>query len=577
MIINKLEFKNINSYGNNLQTLTFDEDGGLILLNANNGFGKSSIKQAIELCIFGKVQGKSGKKLALTKLPNRRNGNLYTGVYFKNQNNDDIIMKRFLQPNNFEMSVNDNLISERYKVMSEKEREKIIGYNYDVFKSFISINMNDFKNFISLNKEDKENLLNKIFNLNELDTLYSITNELDNNNNKLINGLEDLIYKNEQTILEYRQTILNIKNKQQFSKDERLIELKNSINDKKPIYLELEENIKKCDEERTESNIKNNKLSKLSSDKEREKTKLELELESLEEKVKLYDSGKCPMCETDLIDDTHKKHLEHFKEQILEKNNLLSECNKYLDKCVLEEFKIKNNIDSIYKRKSELNTKLSDLKIELGTLNKEYKALRDTVDDNITPTLENNITELKSINIDKKELLINLNKKAKNYQELKKMFSFDGIRKSMIKNALIPINEHLNYFLTELKSEYNAVLNDDFDADIMELGILNIDPETLSKGEDKKINIAIALSYLKMVLSLKHSNIIFLDEVFDSLDIENISLIISLLDKIAKTHNINIIIVYHGMEQLVDTKIFKKIIRINKDIFSNIEVFENNI
>lgn len=40
MIIKKLEFKNINSYGNNLQTLEFDSNGGLILLTGKNGQGK---------------------------------------------------------------------------------------------------------------------------------------------------------------------------------------------------------------------------------------------------------------------------------------------------------------------------------------------------------------------------------------------------------------------------------------------------------------------------------------------------------------------------------------------------------
>jgi len=40
MKIDKLELKNINSYGDNLQTLTFGSDGGLILLVGGNGEGK---------------------------------------------------------------------------------------------------------------------------------------------------------------------------------------------------------------------------------------------------------------------------------------------------------------------------------------------------------------------------------------------------------------------------------------------------------------------------------------------------------------------------------------------------------
>ena len=155
------------------------------------------------------------------------------------------------------------------------------------------------------------------------------------------------------------------------------------------------------------------------------------------------------------------------------------------------------------------------------------------------------------------------------------MFSVDGIRKSMIKNTLIPINEYLSDFIIKMKSEYSAKLNDNFDASIMELNVLEIDPETLSKGEDKKINIAIALSYLKLVLKMKHSNIMFLDEIFDGVDVENINLTLKVLKEIALEHKINIIIVHHSMEQIVDVSIFNKIIKTKKDIFSDIEVIDN--
>ncbi len=575
MIIDKLEFKNINSYGNNLHTLEFGDEGGLILLCGANGTGKSTIKQSLELCLFGKVQGKSGKRLALTKLPNRRNGNLYSGVFFKNQDGDDVIMKRFIQPNSFEMYVNQEPFAERFKIMSEKEREKVIGYSFEVFKSFISLNMNDFKNFISLSKEDKENLLNKLFNLNELDVLFSITKELDINNQKLINELDDLIYRNEQTILEYRQTILNVKNNQRFSKEERMKELKELILSKKPLYTEIENKIKTLDDDRLESNKKMAKLNQLKSDKERESTKLEVEIESLKDKVNLYENGTCPVCDTDLSGDKHINHLSEIKKQIEDKTLLIDECNKYLQRCILEDTKIRNSNDSIYNRKSALQTDLSNLKIELVSLNNEYRFLKEQVVDNTLDTLETNINTLKDTNRQKTEVLSELNKKSETYEELKVLFSVEGIRKSMIKNAIQPINEHLNNFLIKLQSEYKAELNDNFDATIFELETLEIDPETMSKGEDKKVNIAIALSYLKMVLELKHSNVMFLDEIFDGIDIDNINLTLNVLREIAIDHKINIIVVHHGSEQIVDLSIFDKIIRTHKDIFSEIEVNNN--
>lgn len=535
----------------------------------------STIKQSLELCLFGKVQGKSGKRLALNKLPNRRNSSLYTGVYFKNQVMDDVVMKRYIKPNNFEMFVNEEPYTTRFKTMSEKEREKIIGYNFDVFKSFISLNMNDFKNFISLSKDDKENLLNKLFNLNELDVLYSIVKDLDDSNQKIINEIDDKIYRNEQNILEYRQTIQNIKNKQEFSKEEKMKEIKDEIMSKKPLFQELQDKIKVCETEKDEQSKKMVKLNKLKSDKNREKTRLEVEVENIEEKIELYNNGTCPTCETNLTGDEHKEHLEKLENELEEKNKLIDECDKYLNRCILEDTKIRNKFDEIYKNKNDYQTELTELKTELATLNTQYKSLNEDVDNDSTKTLEDKIEKLKEENIKNNETLTELNKKSENYDQLKEMFSVDGIRKSMIKNALVPINEYLSNFLTKLNSEYTAVLNEDFDATVMELNVLEIDPETLSKGEDKKINIAIALSYLKLVLELKHSNIMFLDEIFDGVDVENINLTLEVLREIALEHKINIIIVNHGMEQIVDTSIFDKIIRTKKDIFSDLEILNN--
>ena len=575
MNISKLEFKNINSYGNNLQEITFDDDGGLVLILGKNGSGKSTIKSTLELCIFGKVQGKSGKRLALTKLPNRRNLSLYAGVYFKNHNDDNIIMKRFIQPNNFEMFFNDEPFTQRFKIITEKEREKIIGYSFEIFKSFISLNMNDFKNFISLSKEDKENLLNKLFNLNELDILYSIVKDLDSNNQKLINEIDNLIYNNDQTISEYRQTIQNVKNTKEISREEKLKQLKQSILDKKPTYTDLEEKIKNCDDERNVSNSKLSKLNTLKTNKQLEKTKLQVEIESLQEKIEQYNTGICPICNTDLTDGKHVEHLHEMLEKVSIKEKLIIECNTYLNRCILEDSKIKNNNERIYKEKSKYQNELSILKSELAILNNEYKILLNTTSDNTIDMLENKIIDLKNINKQKNDILLDLNKKSRNYDELKKIFSVDGIRTSMIKNALIPINEYLTDFLKLLKSEYNATLDENFDAKILELNVLDIDSETLSKGEDKKINIAIALSYLKFILTMKHSNIMFLDEIFDGVDPNNIILMLNVLKTIAKEYKINIMIVHHNIEQIADIKIFDKIIKVEKDIFSNIEIIKN--
>jgi len=579
MKIKKLEFKNINSYGNNLQTIDcFDDDGSLILLYGNNGFGKSTIKQSIDLSMFGKTQGKNGKRLALKELPNRRNQSLYSGIYFENHMNQKVSMKRMIKPNDFEITVNNEVITERFKKMSEKEREKIIGYSYEIFKSFISMNINDFKNFISLNKEDKETLLNKLFNLNELDDLFSITKELDKKNQTSIYEYENLIYENDVKISDYQQTIQTIKNKVEISKKEKIKDLKESILTLKPEYQELQDKLNTIGEKRSEINIKFGKLKQLKTDKERVKTKLEIEIDSINKNISTYETGICPVCKSDLTNDSHISHLEDFKNQIKIKREDIQKCNNYLNKCLLEDTKLRNNSDALYNEKNAIDERFNALKIELGSLNREYKTLTSEINivDDTTDNLEIKIKELKNKNSEYQLLLDDLNIKSDSYEELKNILSFDGIRKTLISNAIKPINQYLNQYLKSLNSEYTAVLSDNFDATIYELGVLPINPETLSKGEDRKINIAIAISYLKIILEMKHSNIIFLDEVFDGLSMDNIVLIIDILKELSIEYKTNIIIVAHGISEMKDfnqvVKQFNYSIEAKKDIFSNLEI-----
>ena len=67
---------------------------------------------------------------------------------------------------------------------------------------------------------------------------------------------------------------------------------------------------------------------------------------------------------------------------------------------------------------------------------------------------------------------------------------------------------------------------------------------------------------------------LFLDEVFSSIDLEGISDILSLLKSFSNDYNINIFVVHHA---LLNHENFDRIISIHKEIFSSIEElnFEN--
>ena len=56
--------------------------------------------------------------------------------------------------------------TKKFKNYKKEDRDKVIGFDFETYKSFISMSVSDFANFIDLTPEEKRNIINKLFNLN---------------------------------------------------------------------------------------------------------------------------------------------------------------------------------------------------------------------------------------------------------------------------------------------------------------------------------------------------------------------------------------------------------------------------
>jgi len=79
---------------------------------------------------------------------------------------------------------------------------------------------------------------------------------------------------------------------------------------------------------------------------------------------------------------------------------------------------------------------------------------------------------------------------------------------------------------------------------------------------------------LKLIRTKRHINILFLDEVFSSIDIEGIADILILLRSFSNEYNINIFVVHHA---ILYHEYFDRILKMNKDVFSTIEEIDTNL
>ena len=565
MIINSLEFRNIKSYGNKIQRIEFDTEGGLILLTGTNGAGKSTIQDSIDLALFNQVRGKQTSKIPLKYFPNRLNKELQVSINFHNSNKDLIEIERRIEPNSFSIIKNHEPFTERFKVMSPDEREKVIGFDYNTFKSFISLSMNDFLNFIKLTPEDKRNLLNRLFNLEEIDNYFSITKELINQNKKEIERLTIEIASIDKTLNEYKSIIKDKKESEnKLSKDE----IKELMFSKKESYTTKKDEIKNIENKISDFMVKIQENRNTINITENENIKRRTELNDILDKIKLYENGKCPYCLSDLSDSTHKNMLgelkikrDNYKEIILTndgKTNYYKEENNGL---IRQQRVIQDSRES-------LTEEFTNMKAELLMLKDKHDNFNEDEIDVIKELKEKGNRLIK----ERKEKLIRISElrtDISTLDELKDILSEKGVRKELISSLVPPINASLSSLLEETNYPYRVELDNNFDAIIYDRGDI-VYPEIISNGEARILNVCIAVSYIEMVRKMNDINILFMDEVFQSIHKDNINLILGLLKVFSKKNKLNLILVHHGLEE-VDSKIFDRIISVEKDLFSDIK------
>lgn len=576
MIIKSITLKNFKSFGNNKQTVKFNTTtGDLILISGKNGHGKTSFQQSFDFSIFGIVRGKKGKRVAQSILPNRINKNLETEIEFVNNLTDTIKIQRNLEPTNAKIFINEIDETKKFKNYKKEDRDKIIGFDFETYKSFISMSVSDFANFIDLTPEEKRNIINKLFNLQDLDNYLTLASGLIKQSKEEKLKFETIIETNNQTINTLNQNIITIKRSGVLDKEKEIENLEKEKNSKKEPYLKSKKDISISDEKLKEIEKERQDFDNQKNILLNDILEIKVDIRNIEDKLKVYESGICPVCNTNLTDETHLHDLSDFHSKQTELNEKLTTLEKNKNEIILKLTQLSNQKETTLKQRTTSNIQLNNLIYELKTLTTKIGNLKETKSDISIDELIKNIDELKNKNTENTNKILEIDTKIQVDEELKEVFSNKGVRKNIIKNIVKPINVYLKDILDELKSPYNVKIDEEFNVNIFERLTFPIDPESLSMGESKKINIAIALSYLKLMLKFRKLNILFLDEVFSSMEPENVEFTIKVLKDFTKEFNLNIIIldpkVYFTDNSFLLTY-FDRIIKIYKKMsFSTIE------
>lgn len=535
-------FRNLCSYGNKLQSFTFSDDPQLILVEGKNGGGKSTLSDALTFAVYGKSAIRKTKEL-----PNRLNKNGYTFIEFIDNSGSTVSIERGLEPNYSRLAINGiehNLPDKRRT--DEFIEEELIKIPFNVFSNTISLSINDFKSFVKLSPNDKRQIIDKIFG-------FEIINDMSKKNKEDLRVLRTLL----QTIdakIDSNSKLLESSNEQLSAMKEDLSAMKEA---KKNELIEKIDSLTKNKNTYRETYRKLNDAA-LSLEKElsvikEARTAATISLGEINKKLQIYDSNKCPHCLSDLTDDGHVKIKDNIVSEKTTKEQLITDLSKKMKDLEPIFSSKKLELSSAQDEFNKVEFQLLPLKKELSNL-----SLDDAMENKDgTEYLINTIDAINKLLDQVKSEKVKVSGSVGLALEMEEILSDNGMKRLLMNQILPILNKKILRTAKVLDFPFSFEFDMNFEPIITQLGT-QVSAESLSTGEQKKMNLIVLLGIIELI-KLKHHrvNLLFLDEIFSSLDVESIYKVVDLLKTFSKKYKMTIFVISHSTlpEELFDRKL----------------------
>lgn len=555
MKFEKIEFKNIFAYGEEVRTIEYSDNGELVLLKGKTGAGKSAILSLPILVLYGRLT-----KTTKTSIANRINKHGWIkGTIIKGQHR--YIIEREFSPNSLKIWKDGEPV-DIYGASAGEDyiNTEIIEIPITTFTNMISISMKKFKSFLSMSPTERKQVVDEVFDIRIVNIVYDQIKKDARDLGNRINGDQSTLFSLNQTLVNANNEILKIQEKNATEENLKKMEENN--------LCIAEANRHICYFNKVYKDVYNrqNEVSKALYEKNKEYAEIKTKLKLANEKYNIFMKDRCPTCGTVLVGGDYDKIKIRIKEIIHEHSNKIVSLEEELKMLNEKSNKIQQAChivqNTIYKFNLDINKRRSDNQLIDNKMKTsgEYQAVQNIIDNT-----QKQIEEIKA-SIDK-------NTKEINYlQKLLTVYSIEGVTKMIINNYIPLLNQELSENLIMLDFPYTLTFDDKFTPEIRDCGQI-VPIETLSDGEETRVNLVILCSLYKLI-KRKYSdvNLLTVDEVVSSIDPETSANVIGFLKNFADENNLNVFIVSHTDLPL---DLFDKIINVEKkNGFSQFDILE---
>jgi DNA repair exonuclease SbcCD ATPase subunit len=528
MKILDVSWRNFNSYGNNTQTLTFNQsDGELNVLLGENGTGKTTIAEIITFALYGKVDGKK-----MSDLPNRINKELWVQINIICKQKKITII-RGISPGIFDVFIDGVSYDQAGKgnVQDYLETE-FYDIPFQVFRNIIVLSIEDFKSFLTMSPGDKRNIIDRLFGFS------------------IINQMKDSVRNERKQIKQSIRTYddeLNIISQAISSIDSKLLSLEaEQLKDSKGKIKELKEQAINLSADKKTTAASLSKVKAKESELNLELNEVSVELNALNQKisqdqrtVNLYEKDCCPTCERgwdnqDISNkETLKDHIEMCGSKATELLVDIKSVKDKLQKLRNHETIYNNQVTTLTMSLNTLVTELKELSVETGS-GEQFTHLKSLLE-------ENNISQLKKTQEKSKQA-----SEDQFLQMIEAILGDDGVKNLAVKTILPSLNASITKMAGQMHLPYSICFDEKFNCNISHIGN-KISAKTLSSGQRKKTDFIIIIALIRLMkLRYPELNLLFLDELLSSVDSGGRHEILKILKETVKESQLNAWVINHS-------------------------------
>ena len=573
--IKDLTVKNFMSVGNQTQAVDFNKAKLTLVLGENldqggddsgsrNGTGKTTIINALSYAMYGKALtnirannliNKTNSKGMVVSLDFEKGGNQYR-------------LERGRSPTFFKFYINNEEQAEDESQGDSRKTQEylndLLGMSHDMFKHIVALNTYS-EPFLAMRQNDQRAIIEQLLGITILSEKAENLKEQLKQTKESITQETLKIEAIQSANSKIETTIVSLQSNQKAWLSKRTtdtVKLRGAIDELEHLDIEKELELHEKLSNWTELNTAITALNKEKSTLDSALLRANKSVDKAQKDITDLDDATCYTCGQELHADKKAEIAGRKNKELADATAYQTEVSDKLNEVVkaLHEIGDINGKPNTY---YETAKEAYEHRQNVDSLTTAWESKKDEQDPYQAQIDELNNSAIQEINWG----AVNDLTSYKEHQDflLKLLTNKDSfIRKKIIEQNLMYLNNRLTYYLDKLGLPHQVVFQNDLNVEITQLG-QDLDFDNLSRGERNRLILGLSFAFRDVWESLyQNINLLFIDELIDSgMDTAGVESSLSVLKKMAREREKNIYLISHKDELVGRVNHILKVVKEN--------------